>query len=792
MSERTKAVLLLILAGLLAAVVFWIDSIAEYDFSIAILYLAVLVLVSAAGDGKAVARAAFACVALTVLAWTIAHLQDPSLPSALRCLFASVVIGVTAALLISRKRLEAAKQDIERSRHEVELFANSVPYVLWHSNPQGEIVYLNESWTAVTGLDRWSVLPDARYNDVVHPDDVPILNETVSRAVSTQTITDLKVRIRQADGAYRWMQIYDRPALSPLTGQVERYGGLSDVHNEVSAKEELQRVRIELETSKAELEAFTNSVPQILWRTGVDAKIDFFNRRYTEITGRDYREAIEHQDYIEHFHPDDRAEFLSLLGEAFSTRTELRANYRLRHSGGEYRWMSLVGRPVRVAEGCDDIRFYGGITDIHEEVLAHQKVQELNETLEQRVAQRTSELVRTELRYSGLFDVSNMTFAEMDFSGADRVLEEIKAGGVTDIRAYMAKHPDQMARALGAIQTTRVNEALARMMGYEDVADLVANPPAQNAEDGTEVLLRQLEMSYYGIKHIDGRTVLSGKGDRRIPVYFTVTRLQDGLHLSSHLDLSEQERIEEIRRATQAELARANRVAAVGAMSASIAHELNQPIASILIDANTGLRLLSRESPDMETLTRILQRVDKTAQRVSGIVQRTRDNIVAGRRSVRAIDLCRFAADTRDLLDHDLKRANVELEIICPDGAPTVQADPVGLQQVFVNLVSNAIDAMRDQAESRRIMLEIALEDEAARVRVTDTGPGIPAEHIGKLFEPFFTTKSTGIGMGLQICRTAVEAMGGQLTVSNPPGGGASFSFDLPLTTKDLVEEQQA
>lgn len=184
MSERTKAVLLLILAGLLAAVVFWIDSIAEYDFSIAILYLAVLVLVSAAGDGKAVARAAFACVALTVLAWTIAHLQDPSLPSALRCLFASVVIGVTAALLISRKRLEAAKQDIERSRHEVELFANSVPYVLWHSNPQGEIVYLNESWTAVTGLDRWSVLPDARYNDVVHPDDVPILNETVSRAVS--------------------------------------------------------------------------------------------------------------------------------------------------------------------------------------------------------------------------------------------------------------------------------------------------------------------------------------------------------------------------------------------------------------------------------------------------------------------------------------------------------------------------------------------------------------------------------------------------------------------------------
>jgi C4-dicarboxylate-specific signal transduction histidine kinase len=275
--------------------------------------------------------------------------------------------------------------------------------------------------------------------------------------------------------------------------------------------------------------------------------------------------------------------------------------------------------------------------------------------------------------------------------------------------------------------------------------------------------------------------VLTGKNGRKIPVYFTVTRLPDGLHLSSHVDLSDQERTEAMRRATQAELARANRVATVGAFSASIAHELNQPIASMLIDSQTGLRLVGREKPDVDTLGRILLRIERNAQRVAGIVQRTRENIVGGRRSVAEIDVCRLASDTRTLLDHDLKRASVELEIVCEEGVPTIKGDPIELQQVFVNLVSNAADAMRDQDGPRRITLEILAEAEAVRVRVADTGPGIAEENIEKLFEPFFTTKPTGIGMGLQICRSAVEAMGGQLTAYNLPEGGACFLFDLPI-----------
>lgn len=788
MTDRLRKPLFMGLAIALSAVVFWIDSLAEYESSVAILYLAALVLVSAAGNAKEVARAAQGCAGLTVLAWVIVHVDGPTVSSMLRCLFACIAIGVTAALLISRKRLEATQQDLERSRAEVDLFANSVPYVLWRSNPQGEIEYLNESWTAVTGLDRWTVLEGQRYNDVVHPDDIPILNETVSAAVANRTITNLKVRIRQADGAYRWMQIYDNPAYSPLTDQVERFGGLSDVHDEVVAKQELQQVRDELEISRAELVNFTDSVPQILWRANSNGDIDFFNRRYTEITGRNVLATLAQQNHADDIHPDDREHFELLAKNAVSNRAEIRATFRLHHVNGDYRWMSLVGRPVQFGDGPEEVRYYGGISDIHDEVTSHQKVKELNETLEHRVAERTSELMRTEQRYAGLFDVSNMTFAEMDFSGAEEILDAIKETGVTDLRAYMAAHPDELVRTLGAIQTTRVNEALARLMGYDSVADLVSNPPAQNAEDGPEVLLRQLEMHFYGINHIDGHTVLVGKGGRRIPVYFTVTRLADGMHLSSHVDLSERARIEEMRQAAQAEMARANRIATVGAFSASIAHELNQPITSMVFDARTGIRMMAREMPDMEGIDRILQRMEKNAQRVAGIVQRTRENLVGKRRELGWVDLYSLAVETRELIQHDLKRSEVELEVTSDTPLPKIKADPIELQQVFVNLVSNAIDAMRGQAGPRRITIELIAKETSVGVRVADTGPGIPEEYIQKLFEPFFTTKSTGIGMGLEICRAAVAAMGGQLTVANQVEGGACFSFDLPLPVDQTLE----
>ena len=290
-------------------------------------------------------------------------------------------------------------------------------------------------------------------------------------------------------------------------------------------------------------------------------------------------------------------------------------------------------------------------------------------------------------------------------------------------------------------------------------------------------------MIYAGRQTLSGHTVLIGKDDRRIPVYFSVSTLGDGLHLSSLVDLTERERIEELRRGAQAELARANRAATLGAYSASIAHELNQPVASLLMDARTGLRTLQGETPNPALAVRVLERVNQAAQRIAAIIDRARDTIVAGDRPCEPVDVCALAGELRELLERPLRAAGATLDTACVQGTPRVLADRVNLQQVLVNLVTNAADALRDVEGARQILVSVQPVEQGIEVRVEDSGPGIAEAHLDKLFQPFFTTKAGGIGMGLQICRSIIEGMGGRLEAGNRPEGGACFRFTLPPVT---------
>nr|WP_315380553.1 ATP-binding protein [uncultured Sphingomonas sp.] len=432
------------------------------------------------------------------------------------------------------------------------------------------------------------------------------------------------------------------------------------------------------------------------------------------------------------------------------------------------------------------LAYYGNNTDVHDQVTMQQQVHELNATLEHLVAERTAALTKEQVRNSSLFELSSISFAEMDFGATLPILEDLRRAGVRDLRAYFADHPDELAHCLGLARTTRVNTALARLMGYADLAELAAKPPGENAEDGPDVQLQQLEMIFAGETTLNGHTVLIGKGGLRIPVYFSVSALGDGLHLSSLVDLTERERIEELRRGAQAELARANRIAALGAYSASIAHELNQPVASLLMDARTGLRTLQGGTPNPELAARVLERINQAAQRIAAIITRARDTIVSGDRPAELVDLCALAAELRELLDRQLRAVRATLEVTCAAGTPAVLADRVNLQQVLVNLVSNAADALRDIGGARRILVSVQAVAEGVEVRVEDTGPGIAEAHLDKLFQPFFTTKAGGIGMGLQICRSIVDGMGGRLDAGNRPEGGAWFRFVLAAADEDF------
>lgn len=683
--------------------------------------------------------------------------------------------------VLARHELERIQEELKESQAELINFMDSVPQILWRATREAYVERYNRRFEELIGRDMQAAIREQDWLEDFHPDDRGWFTDKMRAAFSAGEELRATYRLRHADGSYRWVSLIGRPFKDEDGNVIRYYGGTSDIHDEVIAREELQRTRVALEVSRAEVEFFANSVPYILWRSNGAGEVQFFNTRWTDVTGMAREDALKDQRYLEAVHPDDLPALSASIVRAIETNGISDAEVRVRQADGSFRWMRLYDGPVGL--GADGkVQRFGGATDIQQVVDIRRQLQELNETLEQRVEDRTADLIKTEARYAGLFEVSNMTFAEMDFSATEPLLDQLREQGVRDLAAYLTDHPDEFVHMLSLIRTTRVNEALARLMGYDSVAELAANPPAQNADDGPAILMRQLEMYYYGIDHIDGRTVLVGKDGIEIPVYFMVNRLAEGLHLSSHINLTEQERIAEMREAAQEELARANRIATVGAFSASIAHELNQPIASMVMDAQTGLRYIQREEPDLGAAERILQRLTRTVQRVANIVQNTRDAIQLGQRETASIYLPEMVEETADLLERELRRSDVSFRMEVSAALPLVTGDPVLLQQVLVNLMTNAAEAMRETDGDRFITVTLTTREDQVKVTVADTGPGIPQANLEKLFQPFFTTKSEGVGMGLQICRAAIEGMGGQLTAQNLEKGGAAFTFTLPVT----------
>ncbi len=546
-------------------------------------------------------------------------------------------------------------------------------------------------------------------------------------------------------------------------------------------REALRLAPVGLERRVRELRNFADSVPPLLWTTRADGYCDFLNQRFEDITGMGVTEALSDQSWTKPMHPDDVPDFLKTWEAARKRGEEYRTNFRLRHRDGSYRWMLSIGRPYRSATGEIE-RWYGGLSDVDAELRAQEKIKELNAALARKVEERTGELVQTQWRYRNLFDDKNIAVAECDFRGAKVLLDALKAEGVTDLRAYIAEHPAFLDACLATARTVDCNDTLLSMLGYTDRQELIAIPPADTVVDGANVIVGLFELIFYERSSASGPATLIGVGGRRVPVIFAANMSPDGRSYSTVFDITEREEAHALILAAQQELARANRVATLGALSVSIAHELNQPISSMAIDVDTCRRALELDALDRAALRRILERIERNTERLANIVERTRERISRQRRKPEPLQLLDIAEEVRVLLEHDFAARGAALRITCEPGIPPVSADKVELQQVFVNLLVNALDAMATTMEEKRsVDVWIARAETGwVQVSVGDTGPGISDENMTKLFQPFFTTKSGGIGMGLPICRATIEALGGELSARNRPEGGAVFEFALP------------
>ncbi|MET4636649.1 PAS domain-containing sensor histidine kinase [Kaistia defluvii] len=558
----------------------------------------------------------------------------------------------------------------------------------------------------------------------------------------------------------------------------------------VTSRKRLVLAQVKLEDSRREQRILADSVPQILWGTDASGQCNFLNARYAEYTGISVDDAVRANSWVEPVHPEDRPGMLRLWLAARASGNEFRAHCRVRHRDGTYRWMHSIGRPVRSPETGEIVRWMGGLSDVDDEFKAQKRIQKLNRELEDLVAQRTVELQETRWRFRSLYEDPNIFVAEQNWSESGAILDDLRAKGVTNLRSYLLGNPEVLQACLAGVRTVDVNDAIWRKLGYESKADLVTKAPRDGVVDAVAALLPQLEALFEGRDYVTSTTALVRADGGRMPVIFAVNLMPDGTAYATLFDITDREAASELMAAAQQELARANRVATVGALSISIAHELNQPIASISVDIETGLRMLAKDEPDYDMVARILARLRRNAGRLASIVQQTRDQITNHQRRLELVDLTALTEETRLLLEREVVARRAVVKIRAASSVPRVLVDRIALQQVLVNLIVNALDALAAVPEQKR-NVEVSVEpgeEGHVRVRVADTGPGIHDDVLAKIFTPFFTTKPDGIGMGLQICRTTVERLGGELHVTNLPEGGASFEFTLPAAASEMAE----
>src|SRR6266852_535529 len=267
----------------------------------------------------------------------------------------------------------------------------------------------------------------------------------------------------------------------------------------------------------------------------------------------------------------------------------------------------------------------------------------------------------------------------------------------------------------------------------------------------------------------------------RFTVFLTATLLVTGLLEMKRRAEQSRTRAEDALRQAQTDLAHANRVTAMGELTASLAHEVNQPIAATVTDANTCLRWLTRDEPDLEEARQAASRVVKDAARASDIIRRTRSLFRKDTPQRELVDVNDVIREMIILLRGEATRYSISVQTELSEGLPKLMADRVQLQQVLMNLMINSIQAMKHVSWPRQLAVKSQwAEDEQLVVSVSDTGVGLPAQQADQIFDAFFTTKSDGTGMGLRISRSIVESHGGRLWASDNSPHGASFHLTLP------------
>lgn len=393
------------------------------------------------------------------------------------------------------------------------------------------------------------------------------------------------------------------------------------------------------------------------------------------------------------------------------------------------------------------------------------------------------DLKYSEYRYSNVFRAMAVSFWELDFNGLGEVLADLQAKGLTNVRAYVAEHPEVIRRMIEVSRVVDVNDKSVALFGAprEDLLGSVSRFwPRSSERVFAESVFAALER-----RHSYEAEARFCKADgTEFDALFTTCYPRDGVKRGTVLvgivDISDRLAAQDALRKAEADLAHAARVSTLGELTASIAHEVNQPLAAIVTNGEAGLRWINRAEPDLEEARAAMGRMIVEGQRASDIISRIR--ALASNKDPQRAPVALNAAieDAALLLKRELAAHDVRLILALSPEVGEVVGDRVQLQQVVINLAMNGIQAMAGRDGARDLTLSTRRADDRVVLEVADTGPGVAAQDAQVLFKAFHSTKATGMGMGLSISKSIVEAHGGAIAAETAQDGGAVFRVVLP------------
>jgi PAS domain S-box-containing protein len=624
---------------------------------------------------------------------------------------------------------ERATGETERRESEsrFRIVADSAPVLIWMAGVDKLCNFFNKPWLKFTGRSLEQEMGNG-WAEGVHPDDLQRCLKIYTEAFDARKAFVMQYRLRRYDGEYRW--ISDQGvARYDSNGNFAGYiGSCVDVTDLIKKDEALREFeeRVVLAAEATHHGAWElDTATNELWMSDKARGLFQF----------DPEARLDMAIVQRRVHPDDRALRESAIKQAIETEGEYALEYRILLPDGTLRWISGRGRCVAGTHRKGK-RLIGVSVDI----TAQKEAQDLF-----RMAAEGSHL--------GVWhwdEVANV----LTWDGAARDMFGVSAE--TDITVdtfYQALHSDDAERVK---QTWR--QALELRLPYQ--IEFRTQRP-----DGT-------------IRWVDAR----GRGyydDAGKPLWMTGVLF----------DITDRKEAELAAQRNREELSHLSRVASMGELVASIAHELNQPLSGITSNASAGQRFIDRGDVDLGELRELLGDIVADGRRAGEVIRGIRSMVKKSVAAHRQINLNDIVMSVVRMVKANAMLHSCEVGTFLDPGLPMVKGDPVQLQQVLLNLVINAFDAMGDMPLGGRKVI-IATEwntDDTNRVSVRDYGPGIPEEAWERIFDHFFTTKREGLGMGLAIVRSIIESHGGTIGAENPDDGGARFHFTLPVIRSSAV-----